>query len=133
VCGASYNISRGDLMNEEFDIVSGLLLELRRGMIVLSVLSQLNEPQYGYSLIQSLAEKGTLVDAGTLYPLLRRLEKQELLRSEWEVSGAKPRKYYSLSETGRAVYKKLCDEWAVMAENMNMLINEKGNGQDGID
>ena len=53
--------------------------------------------------------------------------------SEWEVSGAKPRKYYSLSETGGAVYQILCDEWAVMAKNMNKLINEKGDGQDGID
>jgi DNA-binding PadR family transcriptional regulator len=120
-------------MSDESDIVGGLLLELRRGLIVLSVLSQLFEPKYGYSLMQSLEEKGMLVDAGTLYPLLRRLEKQELLTSEWEVGGAKPRKYYILSETGKTVYKSLCDEWAVMAKNMEKLINEKGDEQNGSD
>lgn len=120
-------------MIDESEVVSSLLLELRRGMIVLSVLSQLSEPQYGYSLMQNLEKKGMLIDAGTLYPLLRRLEKQELLISEWEVSGAKPRKYYSLSEIGKVVYQHLCDEWAVMAENMNKLINNKEDGQDGID
>jgi len=120
-------------MSDENDIVSGLLLELRRGMIVLSVLSQLNKPKYGYFLMQSMEEKGVLVDAGTLYPLLRRLEKQDLLRSEWEVSGSKPRKYYSLSKTGEAVYQKLCDQWTVMAKNMDKLINEKGDKPDGID
>jgi PadR family transcriptional regulator PadR len=120
-------------MNNESDIVGGLLLELRRGVIVLSVLSQLGTPKYGYSLMQSMEDKGMAVDAGTLYPLLRRLEKQELLHSEWEVGGAKPRKYYILSETGRAVYQKLCDEWSAMAMNMNKLINEKGDGSDGID
>jgi PadR family transcriptional regulator PadR len=120
-------------MSEESDIVGGLLLELRRGMIVLSVLSQLFAPKYGYSLMQSLEEKGVTVDAGTLYPLLRRLEKQELLHSEWEVAGAKPRKYYVLSETGKTVYQKLCQGWTVMANNMNKLIDEKGDESNGID
>jgi DNA-binding PadR family transcriptional regulator len=120
-------------MSDEKDIVGGLLLELRRGMIVLGVLSQLHAPKYGYSLLQSLEEKGILIDAGTLYPLLRRLEKQELLRSEWEVSGTKPRKYYILSEMGERVYQSLCGEWVAMADNMDKLINEKEDGQDGTD
>ena len=64
--------------NELFD---SLVLELRRGTIILSVLSQLKQQQYGYSLIVLLQEKGIEIDAGTLYPLLRRLEKQELLES----------------------------------------------------
>lgn len=115
-------------MSNESGIVESLLLELRRGVVVLSVLSQLNEPKYGYSLMQSLEEKGMLIDAGTLYPLLRRLEKQELLKSEWETSGSKPRKYYCLSDNGKAVYQRLCDEWGIMANNMNKLINDKGNG-----
>lgn len=119
-------------MNNESDVIDSLVLELRRGVIVLSVLSQLNMPQYGYSLMQNLEEKGMLVDAGTLYPLLRRLEKQELLRSEWETSGAKPRKYYCLSDNGKAVYRRLCSEWTVMAETMNNLMNgeDEGNGMD---
>ena len=118
-------------MNDETEIISGLLLELRRGTTVLSVLSQLDTPKYGYSLVQSLEEKGVPLDAGTLYPLLRRLEKQNLLYSEWEVGGAKPRKYYRISETGRAVYQRLCSEWFTMVRNMDLLINKKGDDSDG--
>ena len=120
-------------MQEEAEVVGGLLMEFRRGLIVLGVLSQLNSPKYGYSLMQSMEEKGISVDAGTLYPLLRRLERQELLSSEWEMGGAKPRKYYVLSEFGRSVYQKLCEEWAVMVKNMESLINLKGDEPDGTD
>lgn len=72
------------------EIVTNLQQELRRGAIILCVLSQLTEPKYGYALIESLDEKGIRIEPGTLYPLLRRLEKQELLSSEWETSGTKP-------------------------------------------
>jgi DNA-binding PadR family transcriptional regulator len=120
-------------MTETSEIITGLVLELRRGAIVLGVLSQLNEPEYGYSLMQSLEEKGMPVDAGTLYPLLRRLEKQELLRSDWEVSGSKPRKYYVLSEAGKAVYQQLCTEWNAMVENMGQLMNGNGSKPNGTD
>ena len=133
MCAIQYNICRGDSMSDQSDIFSSLIMELRRGTVVLGVLSQLNEPQYGYSLMQSLQEKGFPVDAGTLYPLLRRLEKQELLRSNWETSGSKPRKYYVMSDIGRTVYQKLCSEWTVMTENMEKLINENGSEPDGND
>lgn len=113
-------------MEEESEILSGLLLELRRGTIILCVFSQLDTPQYGYSLMQRLEEKGSPVDAGTLYPLLRRLEKQGLLTSEWEVGGAKPRKYYLISDLGKSVYEKLCGEWNDMVERMDALINREG-------
>jgi len=112
-------------MSDQTDVVGSLLPELRRGVIVLGVLSQLGEPQYGYSLMERLNDKGMAIDAGTLYPLLRRLEKQGLLQSEWVVSGAKPRKYYRLSETGLRVYRVLCNEWTAMADNMGRLINEE--------
>ncbi len=111
-------------MNTQEEVLSNLILELRRGTLVLSVLSQLSKPQYGYSLVQSLEDKGLLLDAGTLYPLLRRLETQDLLISEWETSGTKPRKYYSLSENGKKTYKLLCDEWTKISDNMNKLITE---------
>lgn len=111
-------------MNTQEEVFGNLILELRRGTLVLSVLSQLSKPQYGYSLVQSLEEKGLLLDAGTLYPLLRRLESQELLISEWETSGNKPRKYYKLSENGMKMYSLLCEEWNKISENMNKLINE---------
>lgn len=107
------------------DLFDSLLLELRRGTIVLTVLSQLKSPQYGYSLVMLLKEKGTPVEAGTLYPLLRRLEKQNLLESNWEVNGTKPRKYYKLSENGRIIFDKLCTQWFKMVEGMdNILRNE---------
>ena len=81
-------------MGEEKDLLSSLLLELRRGTLTISVLSQMKEPKYGYALVQSLEEKGVAIDPNTLYPLLRRLENQGLLESKWETGGAKPRKYY---------------------------------------
>lgn len=111
-------------MNTQEEVLSNLILELRRGTLVLSVLSQLSKPQYGYSLVQSLEDKGLLLDAGTLYPLLRRLETQDLLISEWETSGTKPRKYYSLSDNGKKTYELLCDEWTKISDNMNKLITE---------
>lgn len=117
-------------MPEFEEILGGLALELRRGTIVLSVLSQLEQPKYGYALVQILEEKGVPVDAGTLYPLLRRLEKQGLLQSEWETAGPKPRKYYLLTESGKKAYDKLSLIWQELAQNMDVLLNGgKENGR----
>ena len=74
-------------MGEEKDLLTGLIQELRRGTLILSVLSQMGQPKYGYALVQSLEKQGIAIDPNTLYPLLRRLEKQGLLRSEWEMGG----------------------------------------------
>ncbi len=105
-------------------LFEGLVQELRRGTIILSVMSRLKSPQYGYSLVILLADKGITVDAGTLYPLLRRLEGQGLLESSWDVESAKPRKYYQLSEYGREIYRRLCTQWFEIVENMNNLIED---------
>ncbi len=107
------------------EIVTNLQQELRRGAIILCVLSQLTEPKYGYALIESLEEKGIRIEPGTLYPLLRRLEKQELLTSEWETSGAKPRKYYSLSGDGRIVYGSLLEDWEDLEKTINNLTGKR--------
>lgn len=112
-------------MPENDDILSGLILELRRGTIILSVLSQLSQPMYGYSLVQKLNDNGVPVEANTLYPLLRRLEKQELLKSEWETEGSKPRKYYVRTEFGTNIYTQLASHWREMVGNMNNLINRE--------
>ena len=109
-------------MNDLQVIIDSLILELRRGTIILCVLSQLESEKYGYALVETLEEKGMRIDPGTLYPLLRRLEKQELLSSEWETSGSKPRKYYVLTDTGRKIYQLLCNEWDSMAQSINHLI-----------
>ncbi|WP_343064207.1 PadR family transcriptional regulator [Alkalicella caledoniensis] len=103
-------------------LLDGLIQELRRGTIVLSVMSQLNKPQYGYSLVVCLKEKGIEVDSGTLYPLLRRLESQGLLESSWDVESSKPRKYYQLNKCGEEVYDKLRHHWYKMTEKMNELL-----------
>jgi DNA-binding PadR family transcriptional regulator len=99
-----------------------LRLELRRGVVVLAVLSQMDTARYGYSLIQQLAEQGLEIEEGTLYPLLRRLEKQGLLESEWEVGDARPRKYYRISAAGREVLDALRLEWAETVEIMRGIL-----------
>jgi PadR family transcriptional regulator, regulatory protein PadR len=98
-------------MTELDDQINQLRLELRRGIVVLAVLSQMEAARYGYSLIQQLAEQGLDIEEGTLYPLLRRLEKQGLLESEWEVGESRPRKYYRISASGREVLTTLSAKW----------------------
>ncbi|MGL5978716.1 MAG: PadR family transcriptional regulator [Erysipelotrichaceae bacterium] len=95
-------------MNE---IVDGLIVELRRGTVSLAVLRLLDEKAYGYALVASLQAGGFIVDPSTLYPLLRRLEKQGLLESHWDTEGAKPRKYYIRSTLGSEVLVELMHEW----------------------
>ena len=108
-------------MGEEKDLLSSLLLELRRGTLTISVLSQMKEPKYGYALVQSLEEKGVAIDPNTLYPLLRRLENQGLLESRWETGGAKPRKYYQRTE----IYEKLKAYWQNLSAGMDRLLREE--------
>jgi DNA-binding PadR family transcriptional regulator len=99
--------------------------ELRRGVLVLAVLSQLRTPQYGYSLRQALAEKGMAIEEGTLYPLLRRLESQGLLASEWRLEDGSPRRYYTLSPDGVRHYRSLCASWSTLATTVNRLVADK--------
>ncbi|MDW7739663.1 MAG: helix-turn-helix transcriptional regulator [Bacillota bacterium] len=105
------------------ELISSFLMELRRGAVILAVLSQLSDPQYGYSLVQILEQKGFPVEPGTLYPLLRRLEKQGLLESSWDTSENRPRKFYKLSRKGNEIYKKLTEEWQLINMSMHNLIN----------
>ncbi len=105
---------------ESFENVT---LELRRGVIVLAVLSQLGEEQYGYSLLKLLADRGLEVDQGTLYPLLRRLEAQGLLQSVWKLEEARPRRYYVISAEGKKLLSKLKKEWSAMVETMQTMLS----------
>ena len=111
-------------MGEEKDLLSALLLELRRGTLTISVLSQMKEPKYGYALVQSLEEKGIAMDPNTLYPLLRRLEGQGLLESQWETGGTKPRKYYRRTEYDTQVYEQLKKQWESLAGAMERMLRE---------
>ncbi len=98
--------------------------EMRRGVIVLAAMSQLNQEQYGYSLIKSLKKKGFEVGQDTLYPLLRRLEQKELLDSEWRVDDSRPRRYYTLNETGKEMLRDLKAEWSEQEEIIRRLLDE---------
>ena len=92
-------------------------VELRRGTQILIVLSQLKQQEYGYSLLQKLLDQDVVIEAGTLYPLMRRLEKQGVLESEWDTTESRPRKYYQLSKDGYELYQYLVDEWnAIVTE-----------------
>lgn len=110
-------------MTNTNELVQNMVLELRRGVIALAVLSQLDEEQYGYSLLKSLSDSGLEVDQGTLYPLLRRLESQGLLGSDWRiVDEARPRRYYVISPQGREVLEGLRVEWKTMVGMLNDML-----------
>ena len=93
---------------DQFD---ALRLELRRGCLVMAVLAQLRTEHYGYTLRKDLADRGLDIDEGTLYPLLRRLEAQGLLVSEWREEDKRNKRFYKLSAAGRNVLKDLLVEW----------------------
>lgn len=108
------------------NLLQSLTTELRRGTLTLAVLSQLRTPQYGYSLVQILEGAGIPIDQSTLYPLLRRLEKQELVTSSWDTSESRPRKYYELSEYGVEVFLQLKKEWITNSKELyNLLKGEE--------
>ena len=108
---------------ENDELVQNMLLELRRGVLSIAVLSQLIKEEYGYSLLKALSDKGMEIDQSTLYPLLRRLESQGLLQSDWRIMDeSRPRRYYVISPQGRAVLNKLKREWSTMAETMKQML-----------
>lgn len=96
------------------DVLENLRMELRRGSLVLAVLGALKSEQYGYTLRKALSEIGLDIDEGTLYPLLRRLEAQGLLESQWREEDRRNKRFYRLSAEGRAILKPLTAEWNAM-------------------
>jgi PadR family transcriptional regulator PadR len=101
-------LDRDSVAAESFE---NLRLELRRGCVVLAVLAALRTEQYGYTLRKALADQGMAIDEGTLYPLLRRLESQGLLGSEWREEDKRSKRFYRLSPEGKKVLKQLLAEW----------------------
>lgn len=97
------------------------LKELRRGSVLLACLLVLRTPGYGYGLLEKLDEAGVEVDANTLYPMLRRLEKQGLLTSQWDTDGARPRKYYATSAQGIELARELMSSWLDMTQTLEDL------------
>ncbi len=104
--------------------IEAIMQELKRGTLVLAVLSQLKSPLYGYSLVSLLSEKGMDIDKNTLYPLLRRLESQGLLLSEWNVEESRPRRYYKLSSQGYEALDLLALEWEKLNKTIMDLLSE---------
>ena len=88
-----------------------LRLELRRGCLTLAVLAQLKQEHYGYTLRKALAVRGLEIDESTLYPLLRRLEAQGLLKSEWREEEKRNKRFYRLSSEGEEIFTRLLEEW----------------------
>lgn len=94
--------------------LENLRMELRRGCLVLAVLGALKSEQYGYTLRKALADLGLEIDEGTLYPLLRRLESQGLLDSQWREEDKRNKRFYRLSSGGKAILKQLTAEWKAL-------------------
>ena len=112
----------------EREVFENLRLELRRGSLVLAVLGALREEQYGYTLRKTLNEHGLDVDENTLYPLLRRLETQGLLVSEWREENKRNKRFYRVSEDGALTWQQLLAEWQAISASLNEIIEEKRNG-----
>src|SRR5277367_3459793 len=107
------------IQNELFD---SLRLELRRGCLILAVLAQLRVEHYGYTLRKALADKGLAIEESTLYPLLRRLETQGLLTSEWREEEKRNKRFYRLSAAGQSILAQLLDEWQAINASINSIL-----------
>jgi PadR family transcriptional regulator PadR len=104
------------------DLFENLRLELRRGSLILAVLAALRKEQYGYTLRKTLADQGMAIDEGTLYPLVRRLETQGLLVSEWREEDKRNKRFYRLSSEGKAILKQLLAEWHSINSSLNGIL-----------
>ena len=104
--------------------VEKLKQEMRRGIIVVAVMSRLQDFQYGYAMLKNLNEMGFEIGQDTLYPLLRRLEEQELLESEWRTDDARPRRYYRLTPTGHGVLEILKTDWTELEKVIRRITDE---------
>jgi PadR family transcriptional regulator PadR len=104
------------------DLFENLRLELRRGCLVLAVLAQLQTEHYGYTLRKALGAQRIAIDEGTLYPLLRRLESQGLLVSEWREEERRNKRFYRLSEEAAPILKQLVEEWEALNSSINRIL-----------
>lgn len=120
LCDTRYSMR----METEDALVQSQYQEIRRGSVVIAVLSLLRAPQYGYALLEQLNDAGIEVEANTLYPLLRRLEKQGLLVAEWTTDEARPRKYYRTSDAGAQALGTLVGEWRRVTDHLLTLVGK---------
>ena len=106
------------------EVLENLKLELRRGCLIVAVLAQLRIEQYGYTLRKALADDGLAIDEGTLYPLLRRLETQGLLVSQWREEYKRNKRFYRLSPAGEQILAQLLEEWQNINTSLNRILQE---------
>ena len=111
-------------MTYSAETFENLRLELRRGCLVLAVLTALRDEQYGYTLRKTLAEHGMAIDEGTLYPLLRRLETQGLLVSEWREAEKRNKRFYRLSIEGTQILEQLLKEWEQIDSSLRAVLKK---------
>jgi PadR family transcriptional regulator PadR len=114
-----------EIQNDLFD---SLRLELRRGCLILAVLAQLRAEHYGYTLRKALADQGLEIEESTLYPLLRRLETQGLLTSEWREEEKRNKRFYRLSAEGAAILYRLLAEWNGINESLHRILKNEKEG-----
>lgn len=110
-------------MNQE--LFENLRLELRRGCLIVAALAHLRSEHYGYTLRKALADHGLAIDEGTLYPLLRRLETQGLLLSEWREENKRNKRFYRLSADGERILAQLLDEWRSINASLERILEEE--------
>ena len=106
------------------EVFENLRLELRRGCLTLAVLTQLRSERYGYTLRKALADDGLEIDEGTLYPLLRRLETQGLLVSQWREEDKRNKRFYRLSAQGEQILTQLLNEWRRIHTSLSKILQE---------
>jgi PadR family transcriptional regulator, regulatory protein PadR len=103
------------------ELLDNLRLELRRGCLIVAVLAQLRAEHYGYALRKALADQGMEIEENTLYPLLRRLESQDLLASAWREENKRNKRFYRLSEKGEEILSHLLAEWRALDVSLNRI------------
>jgi PadR family transcriptional regulator len=109
----------GDKSNA--DVLENLRSELRRGSLIVAVLAELRNEQYGYTLRKSLEKHGLFLEEGTLYPLLRRLESQGLLTSEWRETDKRNKRFYRLSPQGEMILTQLLIDWEELSDSLDSI------------
>jgi PadR family transcriptional regulator PadR len=108
--------------SSENGMFESLRLELRRGCLIVAVLAQLRHEHYGYTLRKALADEGLAIEESTLYPLLRRLETQGLLKSEWREEDKRNKRFYRLSAEGETLLEQLLVEWNGINESLHKIL-----------
>ena len=125
VCNTLFDAPPGGLLTAmPAELFENLRLELRRGCLVLAVLAHLRAEHYGYTLRKALAEHGLAIDEGTLYPLLRRLESQGLLVSEWREEDKRKKRFYRLSSDGERILDQLLTEWRTINRSLDRILSD---------